>query len=119
MAGKTGQLNQTLEIMRAIRKFTVGYLCFCGHPIHMPYVIPLAVTSKAMPMNNSPFSVPQDSQHLSILYKQLVISLKFHHGQSLCQLPRDLALQAMNEVWESCNSKPVPKSNAQDDPSRS
>jgi hypothetical protein len=64
-------------------------------------------------MNNSPFPVPQDSQHLSILYKQLVISLKFHHGQSLCQLPRDLALQAMNEVWESCNSKPVPQSNAQ------
>lgn len=72
----------------------------------------LDFTFKAALMNNSPFSIPQDAQHLSVLYKQLVISLKFHHGQSLCQLPRDLALQAMNEVWESCNSKPVPQSNA-------
>jgi hypothetical protein len=60
-------------------------------------------------MSNSPFQVPPDSQHLSVLYKQLVISLKFHHSQTLGQLPRDLALQAMNEVWESCNSKPIPK----------
>ncbi|MCG9891498.1 MAG: hypothetical protein MH252_10530 [Thermosynechococcaceae cyanobacterium MS004] len=54
------------------------------------------------------YPVPHDSQHLSVLYKQLVISLKFHHGQTLSELPRDLALQAMNEVWESCISKPVP-----------
>jgi hypothetical protein len=58
-------------------------------------------------MSNTPFHVPHDSQHLSVLYKQLVISLKFHHGQTLSQIPRDLALQAMNEVWESCNSKPI------------
>ncbi|NJM75178.1 MAG: hypothetical protein HC852_04575 [Acaryochloridaceae cyanobacterium RU_4_10] len=60
-------------------------------------------------MDKSPFQIPPDSQHLAVLYKQLAISLKFHHGQSLAQIPRDLALQAMNEVWESCNSKPVRK----------
>jgi hypothetical protein len=80
----------------------------------MPRVIFFEVTFKATLMNNnSSFPIPQDSQHLSVLYKQLVISLKFHHGQSLSQLPRDLALQAMNEVWESCNTKLVSKSNDQ------
>jgi hypothetical protein len=79
----------------------------------MPSVTHPNVTLKVTPMNNSPFPVPQDSQHLSVLYKQLVISLKFHHGQTLCQLPRDLALQAINEVWESCNSKPVAQSGTQ------
>ncbi|HEY9828164.1 MAG TPA: hypothetical protein V6D19_22225 [Stenomitos sp.] len=61
-------------------------------------------------MSNSQFQLPNDSQHLAVLYKQLVISIKFHHGQTLSQLPRDLALQAMNEVWESCNAKQVSKS---------
>jgi hypothetical protein len=58
-------------------------------------------------MSTPPSSMPQDFQHISVLYKQLVISLKFHHGQTLAQLPRDIALQAMNEVWDSCNVKPA------------
>ena len=100
--------------MASLRKFTVGERCICGHSNFIPSVIHSNVTVTATPMNNSPFPIPQDSQHLSVLYKQLVISLKFHHGQTLCQLPRDLALQAINEVWESCNSKPVPHANTQD-----
>ncbi len=33
------------------------------------------------------------------LQKQIQISLKFHHQETLKQLPRELALQAMNEAW--------------------
>ncbi len=33
-------------------------------------------------------------------YKQLLISLKFHHAESLKKLPREAALQAMHEAWE-------------------
>lgn len=99
--------------MVSLRKFTVGEPRVYGHSNFIPSVIHRNVTLEVTPMNNSPFPVPQDSQHLSVLYKQLVISLKFHHGQTLCQLPRDLALQAINEVWESCNSKPVTQSDTQ------
>ena len=42
-----------------------------------------------------------DSQKLKIIYRQLVISLKFHHSETIGQLPRDVVLQAINEVWES------------------
>jgi hypothetical protein len=40
-------------------------------------------------------------EHLR-LQKQIQISLKFHHRDVLKQLPRELALQAMNEAW--CDS---------------
>ena len=36
------------------------------------------------------------------LQKQIQLSLKFHHQETLKQLPRELALQAMNEAW--CDS---------------
>lgn len=45
---------------------------------------------------------PDDMQHLQVIYRQLVISLKFHHSQTISQLPEDLALQAMHEVWLAC-----------------
>lgn len=38
------------------------------------------------------------AEHLR-LQKQLQLSLKFHHRDVLKQLPRELALQAMNEAW--------------------
>lgn len=41
---------------------------------------------------------PNDLQ----LQKQLQLSLKFHHREILRQIPRELAVQAMNEAW--CNS---------------
>lgn len=49
----------------------------------------------------------KDSAELSTLgdlrlQKSLAFSLRHHHRQVLMQLPRDLALQAMNEVWEAC-----------------
>ena len=56
-------------------------------------------------MEEKSFQIPPDRQNFAVLYKQLVISLKFHHNESLAQLPRDLALQAMNEVWESAQRK--------------
>ena len=42
-------------------------------------------------------------QRLSVLSKQLVISLKFHHRETIKKLPLEMALQAMIEVWQSCN----------------
>lgn len=45
----------------------------------------------------------RQQQHLSILHKQLVISLKFHHSQTLSQIPLELAVQAITEVWNSCH----------------
>lgn len=43
------------------------------------------------------------------LQKQLQLSLKFHHRAILKQLPKELALQAMNEAWwDSQNSISVP-----------
>jgi hypothetical protein len=52
-----------------------------------------------------------DSQRLKVIYRQLVISLKFHHSETISQLPRDVVLQAINEVWESSeigsNQRPI------------
>lgn len=45
----------------------------------------------------------QERQRLAVLHKQLVISIKFHHSGTLKDLPLEMALQAMMEVWESCN----------------
>ncbi|NCJ08451.1 hypothetical protein GS597_18455 [Synechococcales cyanobacterium C] len=45
----------------------------------------------------------QDFKELSVLKKQLIISLKFHHSDTLKKVPLDVALQAMMEVWESCH----------------
>lgn len=42
---------------------------------------------------------------LNILGKQLGISLKFHHSNTLQKLTQEAALQAMIEVWRSCHSK--------------
>lgn len=53
-------------------------------------------------MDKSPYQPPLDPHQQAVLYKQLVISLKFHHRDTLAKLPRDLALRAINEVWESC-----------------
>ena len=36
---------------------------------------------------------------------QLIISLKFHYGTTLGELPLDVAVDAMVKVWESCQPK--------------
>lgn len=41
----------------------------------------------------------------SRLQRELTFSLRFHHRNILTQLPRDLALQAMNEAYESLRLK--------------
>lgn len=46
--------------------------------------------------------VAQKQRQLLATYKQLVLSLKFHHAASLKKLPQEMALQAMQEVWEAC-----------------
>lgn len=39
----------------------------------------------------------------SALSKQLAISLKFHHSETLQRIPLEVAVQVMAEVWESCH----------------
>ncbi|WP_299484652.1 hypothetical protein [Acaryochloris sp. IP29b_bin.137] len=45
-------------------------------------------------------SVPDE---VSVLRKQLAISLKFHHSNTLEKLPIEIAVQVMAEVWDACN----------------
>ncbi|WP_299407406.1 hypothetical protein [Acaryochloris sp. IP29b_bin.148] len=40
---------------------------------------------------------------VSILRKQLAISLKFHHSDTLARLPIEVAVQVMAEVWDACH----------------
>lgn len=40
---------------------------------------------------------------ISVLKKQLAISLKFHHGDTLKKLPLEVAVQVMASVWDSCH----------------
>lgn len=42
---------------------------------------------------------------VSVLRKQLAISLKFHHSNTLEKIPIDVAVQVMAEVWDACNGK--------------
>lgn len=42
---------------------------------------------------------------VSVLRKQLAISLKFHHSSTLERLPIEVAVQVMAEVWDACNHK--------------
>lgn len=49
-----------------------------------------------------PIKTVQQYQQLAVLHRQLVIRLKFHHAETIKQLPLDVALQAMEEVWYSC-----------------
>lgn len=47
---------------------------------------------------------PSDlSKEVAVLKKQLAIALKFHHSQTIEKLPKEIAIQAMQEVWESCH----------------
>jgi hypothetical protein len=42
-----------------------------------------------------------DSQYYKLLCQQLMAGIKYHHSETIIQLPRDLALQAINEAWKS------------------
>jgi hypothetical protein len=58
-------------------------------------------------MKDDVVEAAHERQRLSVLHKQLMISLKFHHTQTLEQIPLEMAVQAMIEVWQACNpSKP-------------
>lgn len=54
-------------------------------------------------MNDDIVEAAHERQRLSVLHKQLIISLKFHHSQTLEQIPLEMAVQAVIEVWESCH----------------
>ncbi len=40
---------------------------------------------------------------ISVLQKQLAISLKFHHSKTIRKLPKEIAMQVMREVGYSCH----------------
>ncbi|NJM68641.1 MAG: hypothetical protein HC851_24755 [Acaryochloris sp. RU_4_1] len=48
-------------------------------------------------------SEPDQIPKQSVLHKQLTISLKFHHSETLKQLPLETALRSMVEAWNSCH----------------
>ena len=55
---------------------------------------------------------------ISILRKQLAISLKFHHSKTLARLPKELAIQTLMEVWNACHPEiatKIPASEILDD----
>lgn len=60
-------------------------------------------------MNDDVVEAAHERQRLSVLHKQLIISLKFHHSQTLEQIPVEMAVQAMIEVWQACNPSQSPK----------
>lgn len=50
---------------------------------------------------------PQNDQpdELSVFEKQLANGLKFHHSKMIENLPKEIAIQTMREVWNSCQSE--------------
>lgn len=50
-------------------------------------------------------SAPQAEtpDEISVLRKQLAISLKFHHSNTLERIPIEVAVQVMAEVWDACH----------------
>lgn len=40
---------------------------------------------------------------------QLIISLKFHQSKTLSEMPLDVAIEALTQVWKSCQPKPKTK----------
>lgn len=46
---------------------------------------------------------PDIPDEVSVLRKQLAISLKFHHSNTLERIPIEVAVQVMAEVWDACN----------------
>lgn len=44
-----------------------------------------------------------------VLRKQLAISLKFHHSETLKQIPLEVAVQVMASVWDACHPEGLPK----------
>lgn len=57
--------------------------------------------------NKTKFLQEDQPDTLSILRKQLTISLKFHHSTTLKKLSKENAIQAMQEVWYSCHPEAV------------
>lgn len=57
---------------------------------------------------------PQEDRpdEISVLRKQLAISLKFHHSETLARLPKELAIQTLMEVWNSCHPEIATKRSA-------
>lgn len=62
-------------------------------------------------MTSEKIILPQEDRpdEISILRMQLTISLKFHHSQTLEKLPREKAIQAIEEVWQSCHPEVAKK----------
>ncbi|KAI9129809.1 hypothetical protein [Acaryochloris sp. CCMEE 5410] len=60
------------------------------------------------------FSPTDLSKEVSVLQKQLTIALKFHHSQTLEKLPKEVAIQVMEDVWDSCHPEAATNKQASD-----
>lgn len=47
---------------------------------------------------------------ISVLRKQLMISLKFHHSEIIEKIPLEVAVQVVAEVWNSCQPEGLSES---------
>lgn len=56
------------------------------------------------PINQEHVESIQQYKQFASLHKQLVIRLKFHHTETIKQLPLNVALKAMEEVWYACTN---------------
>lgn len=64
----------------------------------------VVVANSSEDMSDKAVFPPNDqSKETAVLKKQLAIALKFHHSQTIEKLPKELAMQVMREVWESCH----------------
>ncbi len=64
-------------------------------------------------MSEKTASLPDDQpDEISVLRKQLAISLKFHHSKTLAKLPKELAIQTLMEVWNACHPEIATKISA-------
>jgi hypothetical protein len=47
----------------------------------------------------------RSSNSMNSVKKELMSSVKFHHGKTLQNIPLEVALEAMKEAWLSVNRK--------------
>jgi hypothetical protein len=60
--------------------------------------------SQAVESHHPEHSSAQDDEELSSMQKQLTISLKHHHGETLRKLPLENVIQAIAQAWYSCRN---------------
>ena len=58
-------------------------------------------------MNTS--RVPTQDKEILALRQQLINSLKFHHRETLQEIPLEVAVRAMTAAWDTCHPEDMPQ----------